>query len=274
MTLRCVDPACLDGPPLDGDPAPRIAATGLLCQRCADLLERRLAELPALDADLAAALTPTRGGRPEGGRTKGSPPVPINVAAHDHRQRLAGVLMSWVQLVAEERSLRGPDRTAVDRLAPWLVAQADWIVDQPWVDDLCAEVADLVRAGEGIVQRWRRPSRAGANCFDCDGPLIRRVVDGLEEDTLTCYGCGRRYDDAQYLLALRSAARDAARAEIDGELWATPELLAHDLGRSVNSLKAWRRDGLVRARRLSGVTFLSVDDVEREHGERSTRRSA
>lgn len=274
--LRCVDKACADGPRDDDQqPRPRWATTGLLCTRCAQALEQRLAELPARRDHLRAVLGGRQGPISDGSkRTKGTPPVPLNLDAHDHLVAMHATVVSWVRLVCEERGLRGPDRDDVAFLAPWLVAQMDWLVGQPWVDDLADEIRDASRVADALTGTTRKPRRAGADCFECGSALVRPVVDGLEEDAVTCLGCGQQYDDSQYFMALQAAAWQAARVEVDGETWATPTSLAHDLERSENTLHRWRRDGLVRARRVSGVTFFHLGDAEQEHASRGVRRSA
>ncbi len=277
MTARCADPACLDGPHDEDDrPAPRWADDpSRLCRRCGSMLERRLAELPAHAHALRMVLGGLRSSvRGENRPTKGSPPIPLNIAAHDHLTALQATLVSWVRLVCEERGLRGPDRDDIGVLSGWLLHQLGWLLEHDAVGDLADEMRDLTRVADGMTNLTRRPTRAGADCFACEAPLVRPVIDGLEEDRLRCTRCGQQYDDGQYLMALKAAAWEAARVEVDGETWATPASLAHDLGRPENTLKRWRRDGLVRVLVLTGVTFFHVADVEAEHATRGVRRTA
>lgn len=273
---RCLDPACLDGP-TDGDPLPRYTdGDDCLCPRCGTLLERRLGDLTAQRDALRAVLGGLRSSvRGDNKPTKGTPPVPLNLAAHDHLTLMQATLVSWVRMVAEERDLRGPDRDDLAVLAGWLLNQLPWLVQHGAVGDFADEVRDLARVADGLTHLTRRPTRVGADCFDCRAPLVRPVDrDGLEEDRVVCNGCGREYTVTSYNLALAAAAEEASRIDWDDEQWATPEALAHDLGRSVNTLKRWRRDALVRARTLEGVVFFSVADAQAEHETRGSRRTA
>lgn len=124
--------------------------------------------------------------------------------------------------------------------------------------------------------RHRSPVKANASCFRCGGVLQRQIdARGFEEEHVTCRDCGDTYDAGRYLLALRAAAEQASSyVDSEGDQWETPAVLGHRLGRSVNSLAAWRRDKRVRAQvRDGGVVFLNVQDVESEHEARSTRET-
>ena len=123
------------------------------------------------------------------------------------------------------------------------------------------------------TSRHRAPVKANASCFRCGGVLQRQInPQGLEDEHVTCRDCSDTYDTARYLLALRAAAEQASSyVDPDGDRWETPAVLSHRLGRSVNSLAAWRRDQCVRAQCWSGVVFLSVRDTEREHRVRDVR---
>jgi hypothetical protein len=255
---RCIDPACNDGPPLDDQPAPRYARVGLLCPRCALRLERRLAELPARHDELGQVLGGSQGTRAEGKRTKGAPPVPLNVAAHDHRQHMTGVLASWALLVREERGLRGPDTSTVAVLAPWLVQQTSWLVEQPWVDDLSAEVADLTRVADGITRRNPGWHRLPAPCPECAAFELGRK-DG--DSHVECRSCGLTYGEADYLHLVHVLASDEEQT-----------VTAREGARLCNvkpeTFRQWVTRGWIRRMgEAGGLARYSREDVERRRQE-------
>ena len=265
---RCADPSCTDGPPgTEGQPLPRFTVEpSRLCVRCGGMLERRLAEIPAHATALRAVLGGLRSSVRGGSRpTKGEPPVPLNIAAHDHLTAMKATLVSWVRLVCEERDLRGPDRDDLDVLSGWLLSQIGWLLQHDAVGDLADEVRDLTRVADGLTHLTRRPVRAGCDCFGCGEPLWRGVADGLEADRVTCSACGTTYDDGQYLMALKAAAWDAAWIEVDGEQWATSAALANALGRPEQTIRSWYRRGHVRSMTHGGCVFVHVKEAETRH---------
>lgn len=195
-TARCVAWDCNDGPPVDDKPAPRLARHGLLCERCTRRLEQDLAELPARTQQLRSVLPGTQAPQRDGSRhTKGQPPVPLNIAAHDHLELVAGTVLSWVRLVAEDRGLRGPDRPEVERLTGWLLGQLDWIVGQPWVDDLLMEIHDLTRVADALTQARPGWHLLPAPCPGCSALTLGRW-DG--DDHVGCGTCGERWAEEHY----------------------------------------------------------------------------
>lgn len=191
--LRCVDHGCLDGPPLDGQPSGRLVhLPALLCSRCEAALTKRLAEMPArrdLLRDTLGGIGGTRSS--ENKPTKGNPPVPLNIAAHDLLVDMQAKAVSWTQLVCEERGLRGPDQSDLRVLAPWLVSQVDWLIEQPWVDDLAEEMRDLARQADGLTAHRARWNRLEAPCPDCGAHELGRW-DG--SDDVHCLSCGMKWD--------------------------------------------------------------------------------
>ena len=223
MNQRCADKQCADGPRNDDQqPQPRWAALGLLCARCADHLEQNIGALPAAHDQLRTVLAgssrnPTDGSKP----TKGNPPVPLNLDAHDHLEHMHHTITSWTRLVCEERGLRGPDRNTVAALAPWLLAQHDWLIDQPWAPDLADELRDLNRHTNTLTRSQPRQHRLPAPCPTCNEQQLTRW-DGA--DHITCDSCGRVWTEADYtrlVLVLTSdsgtsitAAEAATRANV------------------------------------------------------------
>lgn len=218
---RCLDPKCSDGPPLDCTcdpdavphhhaPGPRLTDDGdRLCRRCADLLEKRIAELPARQRELRDNL----GGlhsheRGENRPTKGTPPVPLNIAAHDHLTDMHAKVVSWVRMVAEERDLRGPDRDALTYLCPWLLSQLPYLLQHGAVGDLADEMRDLTRTADFLSRSRTQWHPVKTPCDTCGHRRLGRW-DG--DEGLTCQECGDHYDDAAHLaIALRWARNSEA----------------------------------------------------------------
>ena len=204
MTARCADPRCSDGPPEHNKPRPRWAVDGeRLCVRCATLLERRLSELPACRDALRANLAKTGGGSNVGNKpTKGSPPIPLNIDAHDHLTLMQATVTSWVRLVCEDRGLRGPDRNDLRVLCGWLGSQLPWLLTHPLVGYLADEVRDLVRIAEALAQTQPRWHPLDPPCPGCSEHALGRW-DGA--DHIDCRNCERRWHEREYPSFVRLA---------------------------------------------------------------------
>ena len=201
---RCADPICLDGPPEGDEPRPRWALAGsALCRRCGDLLEQRLVELgPRRDA-LRAVLGGLQGAVSAGNKpTKGTPPVPLNIAAHDHLTLMQATVVSWVRLVCEERDLRGPDRNDLAVLTTWLLSQLSWLLEHPAVGDLADEMRDLSSTADALAQTREQWHRLEPRCPDCHAFELGRWDGG---DHVGCRSCGREWHEREYPLFVRLA---------------------------------------------------------------------
>lgn len=254
--LRCADPACLDGP----DQGARWATHGLLCTRCHDQLERRLAEMPAQEVELWKILLHGASAALDAGnaRTKGSPPAPVRgfEITHDHLQHMRAVIASWVMLVREERGLRGPDRSDIAVLAPWLLGQLDWIAQQEWVREFADEIRDAARTADGITRSTPKWNRLPVACpvLDCGAHELGRM-DGA--DHVDCRACGTVWPEAEYARFVLVAASDtrhsvtavegARRARVNGATF-----------RQWVTRKKVRRLGTV-----DGLARYSTEDVDR-----------
>lgn len=220
--LRCSAKDCLDGPPLDDEPAPRLATQGYLCGRCSDALQRRVAELPARRDLLHNVLLhgTAAGARLGNSTTKGNPPLPSRGfdSTHDALADLEQKTVSWVQLVAEERREHGPDRQTIRALASYLVGRHDWIVRQPWVDDMAEEMRDLARVADGLTAHKARFRRLDMPCPvpDCGQAALGQwdTVGAVQ-----CGSCGAQWDSEEFLqqqadLYTMTALRAAAWLEV------------------------------------------------------------
>ncbi|MGH3505288.1 MAG: hypothetical protein ACRDQA_31005, partial [Nocardioidaceae bacterium] len=102
-------------------------------------------------------------------------------------------LVSWCELVAEERGVRGAERATPEVLCGYLRRHHGWITAQPWVDEYATElrgVRDQVRSLAGLA-----PEAPQGRCWvitdnaDCGGPLWWSD----DRDALRCGDCGRVY---------------------------------------------------------------------------------
>lgn len=251
---RCIDKECADGPPVDDRPAPRMAHSGLLCTRCTAHLERRLAELPARADQVRSVLHGSQRAQGDGSRpTKGNPPVPLNLAAHDHLVLMVATVVSWSALVAEERALRGPDRPTVEALSPWLLNQISWLVEQPWVDDLAEEVRDISRTAAGLSHADPQWHRLPAPCNGCHSMSLGRL-DG--DDHVTCKACGERWPEDDYLRLVLVLAQDV-------ETSLPAKEAAVYAGIKPASFRQWVSRGYVRRLgTVDGLARYSVADID------------
>lgn len=255
--LRCVDKQCLDGPPVDGEKAARLATHGYLCTRCSDALERRLAELPARRDLLRDTLGGTQGTRGENKPTKGFAPVPLSIDTHDLLVEMQAVTVTWVQLVCEERNLRGPDSSDLRRLAPWLVSQHSWIIEQPWVDDLGEEMRDLAYKADGLTRHKARWERLQAPCPECRAFELYRWTG---QDEVICQSCGTDWKPEPYALRVSevvheetlTAAQAAKRLDIPASTvrrWvADPEHKLKPIGKDANGVNRYDPQHVENAR--------------------------
>lgn len=187
-------------------------------------------------------------------RTRGEPAAPLPAAAN------ARVLHATAEYL--------------DRRMRWAAREDD--VFEEFLSDLRALHARL----EVATQRLRRATRANADCFDCKGPLIRKIDPdtGLEDEdehgiaVFTCERCGVTYDHERYLLALR------ASYDTGLEGWVTVREAAAFTRRSTDTLKSWVARGLVESacRLLDRRQLVWWPDVHaRTHrAQRRSRRSA
>jgi hypothetical protein len=255
---RCIDKSCTDGPTIEDRPAPRLTRTGLLCDRCTGHLERRLAELPARADQVRSVLAGRRKSQSDGSRrTKGNPPVPLNLAAHDHLELMQATLVSWSQLVAEERDLRGPDIPTVQVLSGWLLNQLDWLRGQPWVDDLAEEMRDVSRTADGLARVQPQWNRLPAPCPGCDAHDLGRW-DG--DDHVGCAACGERWPEDDYARLVLVLASDSDRSLPMGEA-------VERAGVPAATFRQWVSRGKVRRLGTAeGQARYSVEDIDAARG--------
>lgn len=216
----CTFPGRLMDDGTQGEAEPRPAKQGLLCTGCARRLETYLEEIPdmyaTLDSRPEGAFSTRYDGR-SGGKKGGisySPALarldvialqdPRTVAYsladpetgkhyHDGLMDVAGVLVSWATMFAEEQHVTSPTGTlweAVDLLVRWF----DRLTEQLWVDEMWTDVHDadqLLRRANG-----RPAARPRGHCQKCASALWGEA-DAVQ---ITCNKCRITYTGAQLLL--------------------------------------------------------------------------
>lgn len=223
----CVRPCpCRECLGQDNPPHPPIASPadfGLLCRRDWSRLWAWLSEIVELYATLDVRLK-NSGDRDGSSHQKvsGSPAlVDLSVVAlMDPRTDPAGYMVngvrvsnpgpphipsivgSWARMVCEEKDLDLPYGTlseAVSVLTTWF----EWICQQPWVDELWAEIKD-VRGLLGRAHGEKRPQKVGRclTVHEVDGVMVecdRALYLPAGGQRLRCGRCGRVYDGASML---------------------------------------------------------------------------
>lgn len=202
---------------------------------------------------------------------------------------IAWTLASWEQ---DWRDMRGEDHDAPPMSTPAVTLAAARYLEQhnrwaanthPAYAEYADEIQGLHARLEVALGRVRRPVKAGANCFECTGTLIRPVGDdGLEDERhVVCRTCGEVYDAARYNLALAAKLDEGSRMDIAGQAYATVGVLAKMLDRSERTLRAWADDEDVPldSYTLRGVRFLNVGQATaqnelRPKGRGGARRAA
>lgn len=176
-----------------------------LCGSHRDRLERDLAALPGLHADLATILgtggTQSGAGPVSGSSTK---PLPIRADVADLRDQIRHDLVWWVLDIARARGLVDLPEDTVARCAGWLVKHVDWIAAQP---DTAVDCPPVIGELAGRARAMLDPNRRlkiGERCraVDEDGERCRGVVSMVQKPdetwTARCSECGPQ-EAAAYL---------------------------------------------------------------------------
>jgi len=183
--------------------------------------------------------------------------------------------LGWWAIAWQDQRGEHVNVSTTNRAVAYLTATARWAATSY---DGFAEYATDLRTLHGRLEaataRRRNPTRAGADCFQCGGPLVRLVDDdGFEQDQVTCRDCGHRLTPAGYRLALRAAAEAVAWVEQDGETYGTPAVLARHLGRSERTIRWWARAGQVRRLTTGGVVYCHAADTQQADAGRARRKA-
>lgn len=150
---------------------------GLLCRDHADRLGTLLRDVEEeaiyLDSRKSLAITHDQAG---GGLASHQAPAVVDVVTLIDRRHSTGriwlpeddadpygwddtpsvleTLHAWARVVREDRDLATPERITVTGERDLLTRQLPWIAEQPWVDELMAELTALVKALRRVNGTW------------------------------------------------------------------------------------------------------------------------
>lgn len=255
-----------------------------LCRAHRSRLERDLADLPRLHADLGDHLAPGTsgggyitigGGIPTGRGTDDAGPLaihegrlPINPAVADHRDQIKHDLVWWAIYVADERGHAQPAANTVPAIAAWLGRHVEWIAGHHVAAVECPPVmAALVGRARGLLDPNRRLA-TGERCrtTDEDGArcngLISMVQASDETWTARCTVCGPQVA-AAYLhdkVAGRWVTIERVRAYA---------LRAHGVRAERATIRSWAARERVVTAITDGVTWYDLGSVQRYLTERT-----
>ncbi|MDT7847230.1 hypothetical protein [Streptomyces justiciae] len=200
-----------------------IAAAQTLCAPCVDVIGVWLRELPLQITVLQGSRQRETTGVSAGARTvHRTAPLPgradvLNLLGptawadvHDphgdqHGQLpIAGVLIPWVRLIAEERRWNPPVSLAPEDLALWLAQPKPlaWACRRPWAGDLRDELDALMRTVRSTTALRPRRRAVPQPCPRCDSLTLVATDHQLYTD---CSTCGSMYTRDELALAARIA---------------------------------------------------------------------
>lgn len=184
---------------------------------------------------------------------------------------VAAVLARWEDDFRHQRGepaavVYGGTSAVVRHASRYLEVHARWAATSSAdFADFHTEMRELHNRLEQATSRRRTPVKAGADCFDCGGPLerplheltanadvypwwipggigprrqqdlpdVRRAGLVEDEDFVTCRRCGARYDGARYLLALAARRQDGLQG------WVSVPAAALASSRPIKTVRAW-----------------------------------
>lgn len=243
---------------------------GNLCDPCTQRLQGQVWDLGYLHQDLTGILpAATTGARFDtavsGSRT---PPAPVRLDVADLRDQIHHLLVSWTQLVTEERGLDTWPRNEPLALAGWLVNQLGWLRRHTAVGDLAREV---IRAG-GRARALLAGTRPNVilPCPDteatgCEG----RIRIHAEATSATCLECGWSTFDLPWLGTLLRAGEPALVTAVD----ACHQLRVDGIVITPDTLRKWVQRGHVNraGRDEAGRVLYELAEI-RAHAHQSHRR--
>lgn len=110
------------------------------------------------------------------------------------------ILEAWARLVREERQLQPCRRQAtVTSEAGTLLAHIDWIICQPWVDELAREIREVKSALHSAIGD-HAPRPVGTcpvvhpDTGECGGKLYQDRYGGM---SVTCRRCGETWGETE-----------------------------------------------------------------------------
>lgn len=201
-----------------------LTAQQTLCAPCVDVMGVWLRELPLQIVVLKGSRQRETTGARSGGRTvHRTAPLPgradvlnlLGPAAwsdqiHDpHGDQhgplpIAGVLIPWVRLIAEERRWNPPVSLAPEDLALWLAQPKPlaWAGRRPWAGDMRDELDQLMRTVRSTTSLRPRRRAVPQPCPRCDSLTLVATDHQLYTE---CGTCGSMYTRDELVLAARIA---------------------------------------------------------------------
>jgi len=194
---------------------------------------------PILGGDLVVMMAKgSPGWKEDGHSTKDGDPVSVMF-------ELGWWADTWQQ-AREEHTLPMSLRRSVEQIAGYLETRARWAATtHPGFDAYLRDVRDLHGMLERATQRHRAAERANSACFDCNGPLVRKVgPDGLADEHVTCGTCRRKYTPAEYLLA-QADTITTARESLG---WVTVAAASYASQRPSRTIRDWANGAAIPSR--------------------------
>ena len=243
----------------------RALPTLRLCGPCRGCLERLIAEMPSLYADLGRALATTGSG---GQRVSGSAaePLPINPAVADHRHQMQHDLVWWCVYVAQERGIELPTSSEPTTTAAWLTTHAEWLAADQVAAEECLPV---MRALAGRARGLLDPDRKlpiGERCRvviegdRCEGTVMM-VQKPSEEWAVRCSRCGTQ--EAEPYLHDKLSGRLVTIERVEAYA-----LRRHGLRVARSTIRSWAARQHVHTTEAGGATWYDLGSVERYLSER------
>jgi hypothetical protein len=208
------------------------ATAGHVCSGCRDKLSNAFALMPSVAVWIGVNLErgPAIGERISGGGDEAPVPIRLDVldlvgpasddTVHDeyHDQtgapNLLAVMVTWAQLVAEEREM-APPKDDLASICGWMHSQVDWITKQPWVDDLLWDCHRLLTACRRVAP-WE-PELLRDHQEACEACGVKALVQHVAAGKVRCEarfgGCGKERKVTEYEWNTRHLRNQKPRKE-------------------------------------------------------------
>lgn len=221
------------------DGVPPLAEPGaMLCPRCTGRLRRDLADVATLWPLMVDLLEPGANGTASRGKPGSRPPCNLDIAdITDVRGQTHAQIVGWARIVIEERRLAATPADA-EQAVRLLTIHAAWITEQPWVDEMAAEIHDaahrirracgetgVVPLGTCSAEDPRHPGQ------DCGGPLY--WIDGSM--MVRCSRCHDTWDEGS-LMAMTTVV----------DVWVAVADAAALLGLTTRTINRYAEAGHIR----------------------------
>lgn len=127
------------------------------------------------------------------------------------------VLGGWESLVREHLDQPSGDRITTASARTYLAGHLTRLAhdeDFPF-DEMAGDLRRCRAHLENVLHDQAHGDYANVGCFDCSGPLERRLTATAGfEDVWTCRRCRRRYTQAEYNFALRAKLEEGRAGEV------------------------------------------------------------